>query len=163
MKWFINCKTVEEAKVLYKDLAKKYHPDIAGTEHTATMQEINNEFEEVYNYLKAHAKSDTKTAYNVKNCTETPKEFIDIIDKLISCEGLVIELVGRWIWITGNTYAYKDILKALAFRWSGKKKAWYWRKDEDGGKNYRHTLTLDEIKEKYGCQSFVTAATPKLA
>lgn len=163
MKYFSNCKTIEEANARYKELAKRYHPDIAGAQFTATMQEINNEFEEICNYLKTHAYSGTQTAYNGTNSTETPQDFINIIDKLISCEGLIIELVGRWIWITGNTYAYKDILKTLAFRWSGKKKAWYWRKDEDGGKNYRHNLTLDEIKEKYGCQSFATAAAPKLA
>lgn len=37
------------------------------------------------------------------------------------------------------------------------------KKDEGGGKNYRHSLTLDEIKEKYGCQAFTTTATPKFA
>lgn len=162
MKWFTNCKTVEEAKARYKELAKQYHPDIAGAEHTATMQEINNEFEEVYSYIKTHVQNATETVYSA-NSAETPEEFITIIDKLIACEGIIIELVGRWIWVTGNTYSYKDILKTLLFRWSGKKKAWYWRKDEDGGKNYRHTLTLDEIKEKYGCRTFTTAAAPKLA
>ncbi len=31
MKYFANCKTKEEAKTLFRELAKKYHPDCGGT------------------------------------------------------------------------------------------------------------------------------------
>ena len=164
MKYFTSCKTAEDVKALYKDLVKKYHPDIAGAEFTAKMQEINAEFEKAFELLKnRHAGADN-TTYTAKTETaETAAEFMNIINKLIHCDGLVIELVGRWIWLTGNTYAHREIIKSLAFRWSKSKKAWYWRKDEDAGKNRRHNMTLDEINDKYGCQVFTTVSMPRFA
>jgi DnaJ-class molecular chaperone len=42
MKWFNECKTIEEVKAEYKKLAKQYHPDLGGD--TATMQEINKAY-----------------------------------------------------------------------------------------------------------------------
>jgi len=162
MKYFKDCKTVEEAKALYKELVKKYHPDIAGTEFTAKMQEINAEFETAFEHLKRHRAEDTESAY-YSNTTETPQEFMNIINGLIHCDGLIIELVGRWIWLTGNTYAHRETIKKLGFRFSRQKVAWYWRKPEDQSKNRRHDMTLDEIKDQYGCMSFETIRQPKFA
>lgn len=42
MKYFFDCQTVEAVKNLYRDLAKKYHPDLGGD--TATMQAVNVEY-----------------------------------------------------------------------------------------------------------------------
>lgn len=166
MKWFKNCQNIEEAKELYKQLSRKYHPDLNESDTTEIMQTINNEFTEVFKTLKnKHRSEDTDTtADNRENgaeTAETPAEFMNIINTLISCEGLTIALVGRWIWLTGNTYPYKDTIKGLGFRWANAKKAWYFRNEKDACKS-RKKLSLDEIKNKYGCQSFTTVAAPKL-
>ena len=42
--FFTDCRTIEEVKNRYRDLAKKYHPDLGGD--TATMQFINAEYAE---------------------------------------------------------------------------------------------------------------------
>lgn len=34
---------------------------------------------------------------------------------------------GCCIWASGNTLPHRDALKALGFRWSPKRAAWYWR------------------------------------
>ncbi|MDE7216361.1 MAG: molecular chaperone DnaJ [Clostridia bacterium] len=164
MKWFKDCKTIEEAKELYKKLCREYHPDMNESDTTEAMKSINNEFEQVFKTLKnKHRSEDTDTTTdNKENGTETPAEFMNIINTLVSCEGLTIELVGRWIWLTGNTYPYKDIIKSLNFRWANAKKAWYFRNEADACKS-RKKLSLDEIKEKYGCQSFAGVSIPKLA
>ena len=131
------------------------------------MKSINNEFETVFKTLKnKHRSEGTDTTAdsreNGAETTETPAEFMNIINTLVSCEGLTIELVGRWVWLTGNTYLYKDIIKGLGFKWANKKKAWYWHTAEDTCKS-RKNLSLDEIKNKYGCQNFATVSMPKLA
>lgn len=167
-KWFKDCKTVEDVKKLYKALAVKYHPDMnPDNDTTETMQAINNEFTEVFKALgnKHRTEGTDTTADNRENgaeTTETPAEFMNIINTLVSCEGLTIELVGRWIWLTGNTYPYKDIIKGLNFHWANAKKAWYFRNEADACKS-RKKLSLDEIKNKYGCQSFTGVSMPKLA
>lgn len=156
-KYFKDCKSIEDVKAAYKSLAKQYHPDIAGAEFTATMQEINSEFEKAFDkYKNIHESAEGNTYETTEqNSTETPAEFMEIINKLINCEGLNIELVGRWIWLTGNTYSHKDTIKSLGFKWANTKKAWYWHAAEDSTSN-RKKMTLEQIKEKYGCQSFQT-------
>ena len=104
----------------------------------------------------------TNSRENGAETTETPAEFMKIINTLVCCEGLVINLCGTWLWVTGNTFIHKDKIKGLGFRYASKKKAWYWHSPEDSCKS-RKNLSLDEIKNKYGCQSFSTVATPKLA
>ncbi len=165
MKWFTDCKTIEDVKEQYKRLCKQYHPDISRANTTAQMQEINAEYETAFNCFKnthRSAEDETKTYTSTTDTTETAAEFMEIINALIACEGLEIDLVGRWIWLTGNTYKHKDTIKGLGFRWANKKKAWYWHKDEDACKS-RKNMSLDDIKDKYGCQSFTAKATPKLA
>jgi len=53
------------------------------------------------------------------------------------------------------------LLKSLNFRFASKKKAWYWHKDEDTCKS-RKNMSLDEIKNKYGCETFKGKASPRL-
>ena len=167
LKWFKDCKTLEEAKELYKKLCRQYHPDMNDNDTTEAMQAINNEFTEAFKILKnRHRSESTNTTANSREngaeTAETPAEFMTIINALVSCEGLKIELVGRWIWLTGNTFIHKNKIKDLGFRYASKKKAWYWHSPEDSCKS-RKNLSLDEIKNKYGCQSFAGVSMPKLA
>lgn len=166
MKWFKNCQNIEEAKELYKKLCREFHPDLNESDTTETMQAINNEFTEIFKTLKnkhrAESTDTTNSRENRAETIETPAEFMNIINSLVSCEGITIELVGRWIWLEGNTYLHRDVIKSLGFRWANAKKAWYWHNPEDSCKS-RKSLSLDEIKSKYGCQSFATVSMPKLA
>lgn len=165
MKWFKECKSVEAVKREYHKLCMKYHPDLNKDDTTEIMKQINTEYETAFEYFKnIHEEADNKTnTYTSSNETnETAKEFMEIINKLIICEGLNIDLCGRWIWLTGNTFPYKDIIKNLNFKWASKKRCWYWHKDEDICRS-RKNMTLDEIKNKYGCETFKGTATPRLA
>ncbi len=74
-----------------------------------------------------------------------------IIEKLIHMDGIEIEICGSWVWVTGNTRAHKDELKALAFRWSSNKAAWYFHRD-GYRKRSKKSLTLDEIRDYYGSE-----------
>lgn len=164
LKWFKDCKTIEDVKRVYKTLAVKYHPDFnRDTDTTDTMQEINNEYETAFNIFKdIHAAQNGDTdAYEATETTETPDMFKDIINSLIHCDGVQIDIVGSWVWLTGNTFIHKDVIKSLGFKWASKKKAWYWHTDEC--KSTHSKMTLDEIKTKYGCQNVKTHAQPKLA
>ena len=153
-KYFANCTTIEEAKALYKKLAKANHPDLGGD--TETMKAINAEFEKVFDLLKNKHTGANNTTYTAKSdSTETAAEFMNIINKLIHCNGLVIELVGRWIWLTGNTYEHRNIIKSLGFTWATRKKAWYWHAPEDKSFN-RKEMSLNEIRSLYGSKVFET-------
>ena len=154
MKYFSNCKTIEEAKRLYHKLAMANHPDMGG--NTQTMQDINNEYDIIAERLANIHESATGDTYTKEqNSTEIPSDFRDLINSLIHMEGVTINIIGRWIWLEGNTYIHKDNIKKMGFKYASTKKAWFWHNPEDSTIN-RKKMSLEDIKTKYGCTSFQT-------
>ena len=47
-----------------------------------------------------------------KETTETAGEFMELINKLLHFPDIEVELCGSWIWVSGETKAVKDDLKA---------------------------------------------------
>lgn len=148
MKYFTNCKTIEEAKKLYRRLAMENHPDRGGD--LDTMKAINAEYDEIFNTFKAQHNATAKTT-GARPINETPEEFRQVIEKIINIPGIIIELCGSWIWISGETRAFKDQIKAAGCFWANKKKMWYWRAPEDAVHS-RRTKSMDEIRTKYGSE-----------
>jgi hypothetical protein len=145
MKWFTNCTTQDQLKKVYRELAKQHHPDLGGS--VELMQEINNEFE----FASAKLAKGENLSTEEINATILENElYREAIDKIIALEGINIEVVGSWIWVTGSTFPVKDTLKAAGFFFASKKLAWYFRTAENickGGKK-----TLDQIRAKYGSE-----------
>ena len=149
---YFTAKNLDELKAEYRRLVKKYHPDCGGTDEI--MKQINNEHDRLFEELKAkhNAKAD-----EYHQTTETAEEFREIIEALLNLDGLVIELCGSWLWISGQTMKHKDALKAAGCRWSSNKKMWYWRHEEDGRRWHKGNRTIGEIRTKYGSQVFTAA------
>ena len=149
-KFFKNPETLEDLKAQYKTLAKKHHPDCGG--RTEDMQEVNAEFEKLFNLLKnTHRNAKGEKYTSNTETTETAEQFKTIIEQLINLEGVEIEICGSWIWLTGNTKEHKEAIKALKFRWSKKKLAWYYHEGEFK-KMGKRSLSLDEIRNLYGSE-----------
>ena len=151
MTYFRNCKTAEELKESFRKLCKELHPDAnPGKDTTEAFKTMKAEFEKAFGRLKnIHANAEGETYQ--KETSETAAEFMDLIESLILFRDISIELCGSWVWVTGNTYAHKEELKALKFRWSSKKAAWYFHKGEFH--KTRRALSLDEIREHFGSVS----------
>ena len=94
LKWFRDCKNTKDCKSKYHALCRQYHPDMSGKDTTAEMQEINNEFKEAFEYFKAHEVhgSPEQAKQTNRKTAETPEHFMKIIEKLIHCDGLTIEI-----------------------------------------------------------------------
>lgn len=146
MKFFFDCNTIEEVKARYKQLAKEHHPDCGGD--TATMQAINTE----YAFACAKIlKGENLSAEDTDEQIRLSEEYRQVIEQIINLAGITIELVGNWVWVTGNTYPVRKQLKEAGLFFASKKLAWYYRAEEyktKGGKK-----TLDEIKTKYGSET----------
>lgn len=152
MKYFTNCTTIEEVKKLYKDLAKLHHPDRGGD--TATMQAINNEYALAVRLI---AKGEGLTQEQTESAIYDSEEYAQAINKVINLAGIKLEVVGNWLWITGETKQHKDILKGepARFTWAKKKddfSAWFFRTDAWKTRN-REKMSLDSIRTKYGSQT----------
>ncbi|PWS33293.1 molecular chaperone DnaJ [Pedobacter paludis] len=146
MKWFKDWKTLDEVKALYKKLAKAHHPDFGGC--TSDMQEINTEYAFASaRVIKSGGLSDEETENEIRYS----QDYREAIESIIHLKGLIIEVVGNWIWVTGNTKVYRCELKGAGYYFASKKLAWYFRTGEfkvrKGGRK-----SLDEIRAKYGIE-----------
>ena len=153
IKHFSNPQTLEDLKKQYRELAFRHHPDRGGSNEE--MKAVNNEYDELFKTLKdVHRNKDGET-YTAKQATsETPEQFKSIIDELMRMDNIIIEIIGCFVWVTGNTKTYKDKLKELKFQWHSKKIAWY-LKPEDYKKRSHKDYDLDEIREMYGTEGAV--------
>ena len=152
LKYFKECKSVEECKKLYKKLAFIHHPDRGGD--TETMKAINAEFDYVIeNHIFKDTKKDNTKKTAKKDYDFSTSQFKDIIQQLIKFDNIVIDIVGCFIWVSGNTYPVKEELKQLGFRYSKNKKSWYIAPVEymQNRKSYKRQYSMEEIKNKYGC------------
>ena len=163
LKYFKDCTSKEECKKLYKKLAFMYHPDRGGD--TEIMKAINAEFDYVIeNNIFKSSKKDTSKKDTKKDYDFSSSQFKDIIEALIKLEGIEIEITGCFIWVTGNTYPQKDIIKSLGFRYSKNKKAWYIAPPEyfTQKRSYKKSYSMNDIRNKYGSQKFESEGNQKM-
>ncbi|NDO52089.1 J domain-containing protein [Lachnospiraceae bacterium MD335] len=159
MKYFNNVSTLEELRRQYKELLKRFHPDNPQGSTQAT-QEINAEYDRLFKLLKDkhESKSDktadstnTKQSEYSKNMYdwENDKSLREVLQKIINFDGIEITICGQWLWISGNTFNYKNELKEIGFKWASQKKMWFWH-GEAFRKKSRKTLSMEEIQSYYG-------------
>lgn len=155
MRYFNGCNTIEEVKSHYKKLAMENHPDRGGD--TATMQAINTEYAFACAKLaKGAGLSDDEADAEIR----LSEEYRQVIEKIINLPGIVIEIVGNWIWVTGNTRSVKDTLKEAGFYFASKKAAWYYR--NEAFKTRGKGAPLEEIRGKYGSEKINTKQQNKV-
>jgi len=64
---------------------------------------------------------ETFTAH--QKSAETADQFKSLIDELMKMDDITIEIIGCFVWVTGDTKPYKEQLKTLKFRWHSKKES----------------------------------------
>lgn len=143
-----DCKTLDELKAAYRKWTKKLHPDCGGSDEQ--MKALNAEYEKFFTILKDRHNA---TADEAHQTTETAAEFIEILEALRNCSGLVIEQCGSWLWISGATYQHRVELKSAGCRWSKNKNAWYWRHDESRPERHHKSMSMEWIRTKYGSET----------
>lgn len=153
--FFKDCQTAEDVKATYKKLALKYHPDVNFQEDTTEiMKSINEQYMIAFKELKnTHVNMSGKQYTTNKETMETPEEFMNIINVLITLIDIKVELIGSWIWVTGDTKTHKEVLKGLGFKYAPKKQAWAWHKENDVKKT-KNKYNLNDIRNMFGTQEF---------
>lgn len=146
--------TLEEVKQAYRKACSKYHPDRnpAGAE---MMKAINPAWE----YLQKVFSESTSEFLNNKESTNQKQaaDYGDLLNKIINellkLDGLIIEVTGVWVWVTGDTKKHKDKLgkkdNGLGLFYSKTKQAWYFRPEEYKSYN-RCAWDMEKIREFYG-------------
>ena len=147
LKEFQDIEGINEAKKIYKTLAKKLHPDIGGSEEDFKI------LNEIYNNLIEH-----KIYFS--NSSKFDIELEKIISLILHFENINIELIGSWIWVNGDTKEIKEKLKEIGFKWASKKKMWYYGEMKAKNPNPK---SLDEIKAKHGSETLKSKEKKKIA
>ncbi|UHD51781.1 DnaJ domain-containing protein (plasmid) [Proteus mirabilis] len=138
--------TEQDIKTAYKKAALKYHPDRnpLGAE---LMKAINAAFDFLMNNLENINKfqsSDKNTHYNFT------EELEEVLLTLSGLMGIIYEVIGNWVWISGETKEHKDTLKEIGCKWAAKKKQWFYRPEEHKSRRNRKEHSIDEIRTMYG-------------
>ena len=138
---------INEAKKIYKQLAKKLHPDVGGSD-------------ELFKMLNSIYTNIIENKIYFSNEFKFDLEIEKIISQILHFENIVIEVVGSWIWLSGDTREIKDKLKEIGFKWASKKKMWFY--GELKGRN-PNEKSMEEIKSKYGCETVKKDEKKKIA
>ena len=136
--------TLNDIKQVYRKLASANHPDKGG--NTETMQIINTAYEELLKYFATNQTLDINEDGN-----DESKQFnFEFIEALKKMQGVIIEVCGYWVWLTGDTYTHHEKIKALGFKFSGAKKAWYWSPTINQSAYRRGCKSMKGIRKEYG-------------
>lgn len=154
MKYFNNVATLEELKKEYHRLAMKFHPDREGGD-LEEMKVINAEYDEMFKIVKNFHRNRENKIYS-KETQEVNTEFKDIIEELIKHSNIRVEIIGSFIWVSGETKAIKDTLKTLGFRWNYKKQSWY-KAPKGYRKRSKRQFTMNEIRTMFGSEEVEVA------
>ena len=156
MKWFKedDLKDVNTLRSAYKKLLIKFHPDNNRDDTTSIMQEINAEYDKLFQRLKATYESSASYATQTDRQKqsydwEKDKQLRAIIRELSKFKGLEIELCGTWIYGRGDTYPYRKELKTLGLRFNPHKGCWIIHFD-DYYQYHKNPVSMSYIRDKYG-------------
>lgn len=139
--------TPDAVKRAYRQACSKYHPDRnpAGEE---MMKAVNAAYEVLQDFT-GKANEDSTGDYS--------QGLNDAITFALGLSGVIVELCGAWVWLSGDTKQHREALKhsknslpdGYGYRWAPKKKMWYYRPADWSSKSYG-TWSIDEIRTEHG-------------
>ena len=134
--------TQSEIKTAYRVSCKKYHPDLnpAGLE---MMKSVNV----AWNLLKGLDSVEVESY----EASDYGSKLNDAINAIINLDGVIVEVCGTWVWVSGDTRPHKDAIKNAGFKWASKKKQWYFKPD-GYKKRSKGEYSMDEIRSAYGSE-----------
>lgn len=146
----------EQVKAAYKKLSRQYHPDLGGSEEM--MKLLNN----AYDSLKHHdGDGSTQHTNSGANLSEKMNDILNKVKSAVN-DDVTIEIIGNWIWVSGNTYPIKDVLKELGFKFSGSKKMWFYAPYIPTRKRHS-SVAMESIRSRYGSTVIEAEKMKKIA
>ncbi len=140
---FNNCKSIEEAKKVYRELSKNNHPDKGGS--VEMMQQINIEYDR---FIKLFIDNRVNNFSADKDYNINSEPFIDMLKKVIHFD-MEIEIIGFWIYARDCwSVEAKETLKELGFWYSKKHKSYVFSGTKK--KRIRSKLTTEDIRDIHG-------------
>ena len=142
-------KTEAGLKTAYRAACLKHHPDKGRT--LEIMKLVNT----AHDFLKCESWWTGEQARTAQKQTPLTETILAMINKIKTIPGIKIEVIGSWLWVSGNTYDYKTILRDLKMKFSGNKKAWYYHEDVYR-KRGKRKFSMNDIRALHGSEEIKT-------
>jgi hypothetical protein len=143
--------TINDLDALRKErnrLALKYHSDITGGDDEI-MKEINAEYERKRDEILNKSNLSKADQDNEIEIDEAIKAAFEAIKHL---PNIKIEIIGKWIWVSGNTFPVHTEIKKAGFefmkKWINGKLEPFWVY-KGVPSSSRGGMSMEEIREKY--------------
>ena len=149
MRYFENITNRDDLKRRYHALCKELHPDCGGSEDA--MKALNVEYDTM---LKRLLNGDCSTS----DAETSELLYRDKIAAIAHLDGLHLEIIGKWLWVSGNTYAHREALKREGFCFAPVKKMWFYRALEYATHTHGEAKEINTIRSKYGSENVRYAA-----
>ena len=149
--------TDDALKRAYRAASKIYHPDHGGNEEL--MKLVNLAYETLKRAERWWTPAEAREAARETPLTET---LAALWDKIKHFPGIQGEVIGTWLWVTGDTRKYKAQLKEAGFRFSARKSAWYYHEGKYR-KHSRRKFGLDDIRAMWGAADLETEQAEAVA
>ena len=128
-------------KKKFRDLCKVYHPDLNPT-GTIMMQMLNDAYGSLMESTFPIMLESLEGEFNFYG-----EEIEKALHSIVNLEGVIVEVCGSWVWISGKTRKFKETLLNENFLWASKKKMWYFRPKDQVKRHYRSSLSIDDIRK----------------
>jgi len=145
MNYFTDCKTIEEAKKVYRKYALELHPDQGGNKEE--FKTFQNQFEDfLKNFIQGRVNIWKKENSEKADVDINTAIFADILQKIMHLN-IRIEIIGFWIYAF-ESFTSKEYLSSLGFWFSKSKRAWIY----SGTKkiNMRGRFSVKELRNRHG-------------
>lgn len=124
MKGLLECKTIAGVKRMYFLHVTTNHNN--GTLTADMLQQLNDDFDYRINELLTVAEI-TEQELNKK--TKFFTRFRRAIEYLVNVPGIKLEMLGQWLWVTGDTFNAREILRQFGYYFARAKSAWYFKNE----------------------------------
>ena len=149
-KYFQGITNQAELRKAFIRLLKKYHPDNGGDAEIC--KQINAEYERLLKSMPAGgaATEEKQSEADKQAAADLDREIRKALEKIIHIDGINIEVVGTWIWVDGNTYPVRELLKSLGYKWSKARKKWHFTPYGEGTYYKGKRKSFDSLRKIYG-------------
>jgi len=158
-RWFAEATTTGAVKSLFRKLALRWHPDRGGDNDT--MREIIEAYEQMLAAMDGEISrgsdgKDHEYHYNAKVEREVMEKLMELI--ALRMPGVEIELIGTWVWASGETKAVKDKLgkDGAGMSYIGKRQMWAWHVKR-GYHSRGSDASTDALRAMYGARTYEAA------
>lgn len=142
MRYFEGISTLDDLKRSYHTWCKQLHPDVGGSDDE--MKALNAEYGQMLKRLmSADYSTDAETSELL---------YRDKIAAIAHLDGLELEIIGKWLWVSGNTYAHRETLRREGFCFAPVKKLWFYRALEYATRTRGEARDINDIRTKYGSE-----------